>query len=294
MIGIPKSLFYYYDGKIWTNFFDYLKIDYVISPDTNKEIIEMGKSISNDEMCMSIKSYLGHVAYLSKRCKYLLIPRIENFGDNNQTCTNFLAMYDLVNNLFGNEIINYNINLNDNETLKKGLMYIGYKFGKKKSLIKKALNYALKRYNKERKKDILNNILKLKKSKKKVLIISHPYNTYDTFVGQPIIKLLKDLDIEIIYSDLFNKNSTNKLSKKLSKDLYWKYSKDIIGSIELVKKNIDGILFLSTFPCGLDSLVNELIIRKINIPYLNIIVDDLDSLSGVETRVESFVDILNQ
>lgn len=294
MIGIPRSLFYYYDGEIWNYFFDYLNIPYMVSPKTNKKIIEMGKNIANDEMCMSVKNYLGHVAYLKDKCEYILVPRIANYKDNNQTCTNFLAMYDIVNNLFDNEILNYNIDLNNHETLKKGLKNIALKFNKNKKQISQALDFAFNEYKTNRKKKILHNILSLKEERKKVLIISHPYNTYDEFIGKPIIKLLNDLDVQVIYSDLFNKNKSNILSKKLSKDLYWKYSKEIIGSIELVKNKIDGIIFLSTFPCGLDSLVNELIIRKVNMPYLNLIIDDLDSLSGFETRIESFVDILNQ
>ena len=37
-----------------------------------------------------------------------------------------------------------------------------------------------------------------------------------------------------------------------------------------------------------------LVLRKIDKPYLNLVIDDLDSLSGVETRLESFVDIIEQ
>ena len=55
---------------------------------------------------------------------------------------------------------------------------------------------------------------------------------------------------------------------------------------------IDGILFITTFPCGLDSLVNEVIMRRIKKPYLNLIVDELSDNTGFETRLESFVDII--
>ena len=62
----------------------------------------------------------------------------------------------------------------------------------------------------------------------------------------------------------------------------------------MCKEKIDGILFLTTFPCGIDSLVTELVLRKIDKPYLNLVIDDLDSMSGIETRLESFVDIIEQ
>jgi len=34
--------------------------------------------------------------------------------------------------------------------------------------------------------------------------------------------------------------------------------------------------------------------RKIDIPYLNLIVDQLDGLAGMETRIESFIDIIKE
>ena len=46
-------------------------------------------------------------------------------------------------------------------------------------------------------------------------------------------------------------------------------------------------------PCGPDSMVNEMIIRKFKgIPILNIVLDDQDGTAGLETRLESFIDIL--
>ena len=66
--------------------------------------------------------------------------------------------------------------------------------------------------------------------------------------------MLEKMHVEVMYSDKFN-NSIKK-SKKLSNNLYWKYSREAIGSIILSQDKLDGIVFLSTFPCGLDSLVN--------------------------------------
>ena len=128
-IGIPRSLFYYYFKDLWFNFFDYLKIEVIISPETNKEILELGMKYSNDEMCLSLKNYIGHVAYLKDKCNYILIPRIDNYGINNQTCTNFLSCYDIINNMFDINILNYNINLRNKETELKGFINIGKVLG---------------------------------------------------------------------------------------------------------------------------------------------------------------------
>ena len=57
-VGIPRSLFYYYYKDLWIDFFDSLNIPYIISPNTNKNIMSRGETVANDEMCLSLKNYL--------------------------------------------------------------------------------------------------------------------------------------------------------------------------------------------------------------------------------------------
>ncbi len=291
-IGIPRGLFYYYYGDIWKYFFENLKISYIVSPNTNKEIMEKALKASGDEMCLSLKTYLGHVEYLKDKCQYILIPRISNYKKNNQTCTNFWAVYDIVKNQTDTKLLHYNIDLEKRKTLKKGLYKIAKQLGKEKHQIRKAYKNAIIRYKKQRKKEISINLNKLKSDKTKILIVSHPYNTYDSLIGKDIIKYLIKNDVEVIYCDKFSSKITNKLGETLAKELYFKYSKDNIGSIVYCKDKIDGIIFISSFPCAPDSLVNELVMRKIKIPNINLIIDDNSSFTGLETRLESFLDML--
>ena len=202
------------------------------------------------------------------------------------------SAYDYVNNILGVNTLNYNIDLNNNETEMSGLINIARKLGisKKKALY--AYRNALSINNTKLKEQINNS--NLCSNNIKILLVGHSYNMHDEFIGIPIVKMLKNMNISIIYSDQFDSSLANNSSNKLSPNNYWKYSKEIIGSINLSKNNINGIIFLTTFPCGVDSLANELVMRNINIPFLNIIIDDLDSLSGIETRIESFIDILLQ
>ncbi len=293
-IGIPRSLHYYYYGNLLKNFFENLNCNVIISPKTNKEIMDNGIKYSYDEMCLSLKNYIGHINYLKDKCDYIVIPRIDNYGSNNQTCTNFLALPDIINNLFDIKILDYNIDYMHNENELKGFINIGKQ-------LKFSYTQIVNAYNKAKIEDmnykdrlIRQNQNKLKSDKLKILLVGHPYNLYDEYIGKPIIKMLEKDDIEIIYSDLFNSNKSSRLSKRLSKNLYFKYNKENIGSIEIAKDKVDGIIFISAFPCGPDSLVNELVFRKLKIPYLNLIIDDLDSLTGFETRIESFIDIVKE
>ena len=287
-IGIPRALHYFHYGVFWQHFFAKLNIETIISPDTNKEILSRGIFNSPDEMCLSMKIYLGHIDYIKDKCDYVLVPRIDRYDNDNQTCSNFLASYDLAKHLFDANFLHYNI---DNEhDLLDGMMAIGKCLKISRWKVIEAYDYAKKQEKRYYSSKYQDQEKKLNKAGKKILIVSHAYNIHDKFIGGLIVDLLNKNEIGVIYSNYFNNEVTNKLASRLSKNLYWKYSKDKIGAIELAA-HVDGIIFLSTFPCGLDSLVNELVMRKVNKPYLSIIVDDLTSLSGLETRIESFVDL---
>ncbi len=291
-VGIPRSLFYYYYKDLWEDFFNALNISYIVSPKTNNLIMNKGLKIADSEMCLSLKNYLGHIDYLKDKCDYILVPRISNFKNDNQTCTNFWAAYDIIKNLFDIKILNYNIDLEKGQTLKKGLYKIGKTLNKKPFQIKRAYKYAITKEKKRLKKNHQINQNKLKLKKTKILLVGHPYNLYDELIGKDIIKYLIKNNIEIIYSDKFNPKITGPLSKKISKDLYFKYSKDNLGAIIYCQNQINGLIFISSFPCAPDSLANELAMRKIKIPYLNLVIDDSTSFTGIETRLESFLDML--
>lgn len=293
-IGIPRSINYYQNKYMWKYFFEKLNIEIVLSPKSNREIINGGNDIANDEMCLSLKNYLGHINYLKDKCDYILIPRIDNYGRSNQTCTNFLSFYDIVNNLFEVKILNYNINYEKGQNEYKAYLKIGKELKISKRKIRDAYIYALVKSNKDLKKIYVNELNKLNSDKLKILIVGHDYNIEDALIGKPIIKYLENNNCEVIRSNNLPAISTNSLAKQISNTLYWKYNKESIGAIPFCENKIDGIILLSSFPCGPDSIVNELVIRRVNRPIINLIIDDLDAFSGFETRLESFMDILKQ
>ena len=109
-VGIPRAFLYYRHNVLWKTFFENLNCNIILSPETNKEIIDLGKKYSIDESCLSSKIYMGHVAYLVDKCDYILVPRICNYGKNNNVCVRFNALYDIVKNLFPMvNVLNYNI-----------------------------------------------------------------------------------------------------------------------------------------------------------------------------------------
>ena len=52
-------------------------------------------------------------------------------------------------------------------------------------------------------------------------------------------------------------------------------------------------MLVSAFPCGPDSMTNEMLIRRIKgKPVLTLMLDTQSGTAGIETRLESFLDII--
>ena len=293
-IGIPRAFLYYRNYILWKNFFEIIGCNIVLSPNTDSDIVKVGSKLSVDESCLPSKIYLGHINYLIDKCDYVLIPRIYSYGRKKRVCVKFNGIYDVVNNIFPDiKILDYNI---DNLKFKYelfGFIKMGLKLnGNIFRIIYAYIIGKIKEY-KYNKTLILKQDKVMRSNRLKVLIVSHPYIIYDKYLSSNIINYLKDEDIDILYSDRMNRKESIYYAEEESSTLYFLYSKENIGSAFYYKDLVDGIIFLSSFPCGVDSLVNELVIRKIdNVPCINIILDDSTSTGGLYTRLESFVDII--
>jgi predicted nucleotide-binding protein (sugar kinase/HSP70/actin superfamily) len=159
----------------------------------------------------------------------------------------------------------------------------------------KAYSFAKKKSLEIRKEKELKQKEALKRKGLKILLAGHPYNLYDELIGKDIINYIEQLGITIIYSDRIPHNLIDSECKKLSTDIYWTHSKEVVASVNYYKDKVNGIILLSSFPCGPDSLSNDLICRRVkNIPVLNLLFEDLNSNIGLLTRLESFFDILKQ
>lgn len=291
-IGIPRALYYYYFGELYQKFFEKLDFEVVTSSVTNRKVVEVGIHYAVDEMCLPMKILFGHIDALKGKCDYIVLPRIDNYGIDNQTCTNFLALYDIVSNLFSIPLIHYNIDYDKGEGELEGFIKMGKMLGINELQSMKAYEEACEEIHLQKCKQILQTEKDLEKEGLKILLVSHPYNLHDEMIGKPIVSFLQKMGVTVILSDQFDTVITEKKAEILSKDLYWKYSKENLGSIVCARDKVDGIIFLSSFPCALDSLSYELAMRKVHMPYLHLVIDDLDASAGIETRMESFIDIL--
>lgn len=293
-IGLPKALLYHYYSHLWKAFFDELKISYIESNDTTTKTLILGKEKSIDESCLALKIYLGHIEELKDKCDYILVPRIYSLVKTEQVCTNFNCLYDLVRNTFPDiKILNYNIDLKHHHSEKSAFLKIGKELGF--SIIE-----SLNAYNKA--KEIENNYYKneekkakiaLKSNKTKILLLGHPYILKDNLIGKNIINYLEQNNISLIYSYQMPRDLIEFNCSKISEKIHFTMNKKLLSAFNYFKDKVDGTIILTAFPCGPDSLANEMIIRKKKQnPILLLTFEDLTNNTAVITRLESFLDML--
>ena len=297
-IGIPRALLYHRYPEFYKAFFEKLGCNVVLSPETNRDIFSKGIALSIDESCLPSKIYLGHIDWLLDKCDFIFIPRVSNFGFTDKLCAKFYAVYDIVASTFPKEkdkFLDLNIDYINGKKEKPAFLAVGKKLGFSKKETIQAYDKAKQvehTANAERREKLLKQ---LKSDKLKILVVSHAYNTYDEYIGKPIMRALAKQGVEVLNILDIEGEDTKALFTKYTKSLYWAYNKELVGALVYLEEFIDGIVIITAFPCGPDAMVNEMLLRRQKkIPMINLVIDELAAEGGLETRIEAFVDMLSE
>ncbi len=295
-IGIPRALLYYRYDVLWETFFRELGMDVVLSPITDKEILDDGNLYAIDENCLSAKLFFGHVAKLEGKCDAVFVPRIANYGKDGIMCSRFEALYDIAVNTFRDKNLKFitcDVDLFQKHGEQEAFVSLGVKLGQTKSAALKAYEKASAAAKEHQQEKIEAQKKLLEKDEIKILVVGHSYNLHDAYIGKPIIKNLRFLDAIPLLADAVDLDQARKDYTHICKDVPWTISRELVGAIHQYRDLVDGIILITAFPCGPDSMLNEMIIRRVkDKPILNLLLDSQDGNAGIETRLESFVDII--
>lgn len=295
-IGIPRGLMTYRDGVLWKNFFEQLGYNCIFSPKSDRKMLEEGTARAIDETCLPFKMYLGHVTELLGKCDVLFIPRMGGYKPTEKMCTRYEALPDLIRNIFRDEgvrVLTVSYDWYTKTTEEKVYIELGGTLGKTKKEAKKAYAYAKKRQENWLKTRSKKQAQLLDSKKFKVLLAGHPYVLHDAYMGGELTTLLNKMGADVLYTDYVDRSDALKKSYDFSKVMPWLINREMTGGIMMLRKKVDGIILVSAYPCGPDSLVNDMLIRKVrSIPVLSLTLDAQSGTAGVETRLESFIDII--
>lgn len=293
-IGIPQSILYYDFNHLFIELFKNLDIDVIVSPKTNNNILNDGVLNCVDEACLPIKIFHGHVISLLDKIDYMFIPRIISSHKREYYCPKQLGLADMVRHSVHDisNLIDPIMYLDNYKNIRSSLLNLGLLLDRDKKNVKKAVDKTIK-YMKEsdRKPQIIKN-----NDKVNILLTGHPYNINDEFINMNIIQKLNKKANTIFTKDI-DRDIRREYSSSLRKRMFWTHGIDIIGSsYHLIdEKIIDGVIYLSAFGCGLDSVLISLLEIKTaenEIPLMVFHLDEQTGEAGFNTRLEAFLDMM--
>ena len=292
-LGIPKGLLYYKYHPFFNTFFTELGAEIITSEDTNKKILDEGVSCSVDEACLPIKIFHGHVSSIKNKCDIMLIPRIMQLKRREYICPKFCGLPEMVINSIKDmpQTITEPIYAFSDNKLYKWALESGKYITNDKFKILNAFINALSVQKKY--KTGINN----EKYEINVALAGHPYNIYDSYINMNIVKKLNSLGVGVITEEFTDNEIKNYQIKKLYKKPFWTFTRNNFGfAVNASEINtVDGIIYISSFNCGIDSVTVELIKHEINdFPFLILKIDEQTGEAGLDTRIEAFADLLER
>ena len=295
-IGIPRAMLYYRFGTMWNTFFEELHIPTVISPPTTRETLETGSSIAVDETCLSAKLYMGHVHALLGKCDAVFIPRYSSLDHDAVFCTRFEGLFDQTRNVFRSQtqrFISCNIDSMGKSPEAAAFEALGRALGASARESRAAYTAAKKADLQQQAQWIREQEELSESGQVRILLVGHSYILSDPYLKKPIHNYLMENGAVCLRADRMDRKKARKACAGFSPTCRWVMSEELLGSTVLWKDKVDGIVLVSAFPCGPDSMTSELLARRIKgVPILNLVLDEQTGMAGVETRLESFLDII--
>ena len=292
-VGLPRGLLYEQLHPFFHRFFYELGAEIVLSPPTNRTVLDEGVKYCVNEACLPIKVFHGHAASIRKDCDLMLIPRIMQLKKGEFICPKFCGLPEMIKNSIPDmpEIIDAPYYATSPRKMYKWARKAGGHITSDKGRIRKALS-AAQAEQRLHKTGISNEGFKFR-----IALAGHPYNIYDNYVNMNIVRKLNKLSVGVMTEESIDPQLIDREVKELYKKPFWTFARKNYGfAVHVAKtRKTDGIIYVSSFACGIDSVIVELIRNKIgDFPFLILKMDEHTGEAGLETRIEAFVDLLER
>jgi predicted nucleotide-binding protein (sugar kinase/HSP70/actin superfamily) len=318
-VGIPNTLFYYLYFPVWETFFENIGVEVVTSGNTNKKTLDYGVKEALADACVPIKIYFGHILDLKEKLvDYIFVPRIVCLNGQTTYCPKFLGLPDMIRSMLTDipPLIDVRVDVRESyNALFKAFYEVGNVFNARSRVILQSYWKAMRIWKKfvsllQTGRQPIEAMKILKNGKRFVFpkdsadltfaILGYPYLIYDQFISVGLLNKLSKMNIKAITQENLPAKSILREPNNLDKRLFWTFSDLVYKATQFLLKNrnIDGIIHVSAFGCGPDAILDrlmEMLIRKnSNIPFMSLCIDEHGGEAGLTTRLEAFADMVRR
>lgn len=318
-IGIPRAISYYNNYPFYYGFFNTLGFEVILSDKTTTKLINDGCKYVVSDTCLPVKVYVGHVInLLDKGINTIFVPSIQSVAHKINNCTKVRGLPEIIRNVVNRPFKMIEPTLDKTENI--GFKDFWFETARQlditdKDLIKNAIAQGWEMYNnftKMVKSGIPysraiensingifeNNPVELVKPLS-VVIMAHGYNLFDDRISMKLIQKLEHMGVKSYTGLNVSREDAINSIHTLDEIQYWANELDLTGAAAyyMLNKKIDGIIALSAFGCGPDSLMVDEIdyhAKIKGIPMIHLTIDEHTGEAGFITRIEAFVDMLTR
>jgi predicted nucleotide-binding protein (sugar kinase/HSP70/actin superfamily) len=316
-IGIPYALYFYEYYPLWKEFLTRLGAEVILSQPTNKKILDLGIRSALSEVCLPVKIFYGHVLSLTEQADYILIPRMVCIEKGAFFCPKMIGLPDMVKSSLTSLCPQVAPVIDVRQpygTWKNSLMQVGQLITDNTIDISRAFSASWENFQKNYLSHLLAINLHHKDSTRKntqevpgqykkipvnIAVLGHDYLIHDSYINLDLINKLKKMNVNVLTPEMVHPNMIRKQLKKLYKPIFWSLSRRVVGAAFYYFENsVEGMIHLTSFECGEDSMVGELIHHQSQqypgIAYTEFVFDEHTGEAGINTRIEAFLDMIRR
>jgi len=312
-VGIPRGLFFYHLYPQWKSFFNNLGWEVTTSPPTHKTMASAGILAAVSEACFPVKVLYGHILELAaQEVDWIFMPRLVSIERRSYICPKFMGIPDMLRAQIPGlpPLIDLCIDVSrDERDLFRELDNWAKKVGLKPGRVRKAwldstqATHALEAIC--RQGHTLEGGIRIWEGKPLVRsvpgdlaigVLGHCYTLNDRLISLGLFERLREMGASAVTNEMLDPLEVEEAAARLPKRVFWTVGRKMVGTALLLNQDekIDGLIYLTCFGCGPDSMMAKIIERRMNKPFMLLTVDEHSGEAGVVTRLEAFCDMLRR
>lgn len=301
-IGIPYIFFFHDQLPFWSTLLWELGFDVVVSPKTNKEIINLGVENVLSEACFPVKVAHGHIKWLKDSgVDNIFIPSFINLNQDSEfqravACPYVQTIPYVSRAAIGEmDILSIPIDFSrGKDFLISELEKVFKKYKINKKDILRAIDFAELSQNEFQKKikdkgrELLSEINSTKKLS--IVIVGRAYNAFESGVNLQIPEKLAQIGMMSIPMDMLPIEDIK--IKDNWPNMYWRSGQRILKAARIIRENpYLYAIYIGNFSCGPDSFILKYFSKEMaGKPFLHLEIDEHSADAGAITRCEAFLD----
>jgi len=297
-IGLPRALLFHQYGDCWVSFLDALGLEPVVTDATTGDTVVTGTVYADNESCLPVKVFAGHLLDLKETADVILVPRVISQRPGMKACPKYLGLPDMARALDPDlpPVVAPIMDLSDRRARWVADWHqLALDLGKSRHAAGCAVDTLLGRLreSEERRAPAARGSMPIG-------VAGHLYNVHDQGASLGLLERLGAMGAEVFTVEQVPGRQVRHQLKTLPRKIKWDFESRIVGAVMHWSRtrSVEGVIYVSSFACGPGSMIGPLLedqlSRERSVPLMTIILDEHSSEGGLVTRLEAFTDMLRR